>query len=110
MSHSTVFPPSSNNGTKLSKITSINSSSKNLYSLIMFRSVVQRTGALNQSSFMSRNGMGAADQAPLPPAPKIDIKGDNTGMINNYMGQVFEGGKPAVIDEKKQKLLADYTG
>jgi hypothetical protein len=30
-------------------------------------------------------------------------------MINNYMGQVFEGNQES-RDEKKQKLLADYPG
>jgi hypothetical protein len=44
----------------------------------------------------------------LPPAPKIDIKGENNGMINNYMGQMFEGNP--ITDDKKQKLLADYSG
>jgi hypothetical protein len=34
-------------------------------------------------------------------------------MINNYMGQVFEGNQQQQQesrDEKKQKLLADYPG
>ena len=63
---------------------------------------------------MTRYGGGGpggfnSDQAPLPPAPKIDIKGENAQMINNYMGQVFEGNQES-RDEKKQKLLADYQG
>jgi hypothetical protein len=32
-------------------------------------------------------------------------------MINNYMGQVFEGNQQKDYrDEKKQKLLAEYSG
>jgi len=58
MSHSTGSLNLSNNGIKPSKIISINSNSNYPQLILMIRSVVQRTGALNQSSFMTRNAGG----------------------------------------------------